>query len=361
MRILFVAMHRLDRSPSQRYRFEQYFSYFTQNGFTCELSSLISSRDDHILYSEGHYFGKTLILAKSLFKRLADVIHSKKYDLIFIQREALMIGSTLIERLLSNTRTPVIFDFDDSIWLYDENNANKSLAFLKYPAKTSKIIGLCDHVIAGNEYLATYAEQFNQEVSIIPTTIDTDLYTPLVHRHKGPICLGWTGSFSTVKHFELAIPVLKQLKEKYGDNIRFKLIGDADYTNKDLEITGQAWQASTEVEDLSDIDIGIMPLPDDDWSKGKCGLKGLQYMAMGIATVMSPVGVNTDIIDDGINGYLASSEQEWVEKLSLLIENEALRSTLGVKGRETVVQQYSVESNKHKYLTLFNEVINKNA
>ena len=353
-KVLFISMHRQMRSPSQRFRFEQYFDFLEENGVKCELSYLISAKDDETLYQPGHFLGKTLILIKSIFKRLEDARRAKAYDYVFIQREAFMTGTTFFERKLSKTKAKIIYDFDDSIWLSDNNEANKKLSFLKKPAKTVKIIKICDLIVAGNQYLADYALQFNPNVKIIPTTIDTGWYKPILKANdETSVCIGWSGSFSTVKHFELAIPALSRIKQKYGDRVRFKLIGDANYQNKELGVQGLAWSSNSELEDLSDIDIGIMPLPDDEWSKGKCGLKGLQYMGLAIPTVMSPVGVNTTIITDGENGFLADSDEEWVEKLSLLIENKELRTEIGLKGRETVVNQYSVEANKKKYLALF--------
>jgi glycosyltransferase involved in cell wall biosynthesis len=139
------------------------------------------------------------------------------------------------------------------------------------------------------------------------------------------------------------------------------VIGDGTYEDKNLEINGKWWDGQTEIDDLSEFDIGIMPLPDDAWSKGKCGLKGLQYMALEIPTIMSPVGVNTVIIQDGENGLLASGHQEWVDKLSQLIESAELRKKLGVNGQKTVADQYSVEANKEKWLAAVNSVLPGNA
>jgi glycosyltransferase involved in cell wall biosynthesis len=151
-------------------------------------------------------------------------------------------------------------------------------------------------------------------------------------------------------HFRRALPILRRIRERYGDRVEFKLIGDAGFHDEELGIHGIRWSAATEVDDLYEFDIGIMPLPDDEWSRGKCGLKGLQYMALEIPTVMSPVGVNTEIIDDGANGFLASSEDEWVEKVGRLIESPELRAKFGSAGRQTVVSRYSVESQKGRYL-----------
>jgi glycosyltransferase involved in cell wall biosynthesis len=157
---------------------------------------------------------------------------------------------------------------------------------------------------------------------------------------------------TTIQHFDLMIPVLRRLREEYGVAVRFKVIGDGRYRDQELGIQGQDWSAETEVSDLSDIDIGVMPLPDDEWARGKCGLKGLQYMALGIPTIMSPVGVNTEIIDDGVNGFLAGDEDEWLTKLTSLIESAELREKLGREGRETVEQRYSVRSQRERYLSL---------
>jgi glycosyltransferase involved in cell wall biosynthesis len=149
---------------------------------------------------------------------------------------------------------------------------------------------------------------------------------------------------------------LKKIKDKFGDRVSFKIIGDKNYYCAELDTKGDAWIASTEIDDLSQIDIGIMPLPDDEWAKGKCGLKGLQYMALEIPTLMSPVGVNTEIIQNGVNGFLPDTENEWVETLSALIENAALRERTGKAGRQTVIDKYSVLAWKQKYLDNFNKL-----
>ena len=140
------------------------------------------------------------------------------------------------------------------------------------------------------------------------------------------------------------------MKKKYGDRIMIKVIGDGNYKNESLQVISQNWHAEHEVRELNTFDIGIMPLPNDEWAKGKCGLKGLSYMACGVPTVMSPVGVNAEIIQHGVNGFLAETTDEWIQILSELIENKLLREKTGLAGRETILAQYSVEANKQKYL-----------
>ena len=350
-------MHRPDRSPSQRFRFEQYIDYLRENGFESDYSYLISAEDDKVLYSPGNYLGKLGIFAKSTAKRLSNVLNLGKYDIVFIQREGFMLGTTIFEKLFAKSKAKVVFDFDDSIWMQNVSEGNKGLGFLKNADKTKDIIAVSDMVFAGNEYLATYARQFNKNVVIVPTTIDTGEYRrEVLPPRPGRVCVGWSGSFSTIQHFETSLPALRLLKAKFGDKVYFKVIGDGTYRNPELDIVGLPWKKQTEIHDLSEIDIGLMPLPDDEWANGKCGLKGLQYMALEIATLMSPVGVNSTIIQDGVNGFLASEPEEWVDKIGRLIDNEALRIQMGRAGRETVLQHYSVLSERGHYLQLFQQL-----
>lgn len=356
-KVLFIAAHRPNRSPSQRFRFEQYFDFFQRNGWEVKFSFLLDEKSDASIYQSGKLIQKAFIFLKSILIRLNDLKMSSNFDIIFVQREAFMTGSIYFEKAFAK-RTNLIFDFDDSIWLHDINPAQGLLNKLKDASKTGRIIQESHLIFAGNQYLANYASQFNHNVHIVPTTIDTEEYQKKEVPDKGEaICIGWSGSFSTIKHFETVIPVLKEIKEKYQQQVCFKVIGDGNYKHEDLEIIGLGWSKETEIEDLSEIDIGLMPLPDDEWSKGKCGLKGLQYMALEIPTIMSPVGVNTEIIEEGVNGFLATTNNEWVDKISVLIDSEEIRKRIGINGRVTVVDKFSVDANKSLYLKLFNKII----
>ncbi|MFA5780832.1 MAG: glycosyltransferase family 4 protein [Bacteroidales bacterium] len=360
IKILFVATHRPNRAPSQRFRFEQFIGFFIEKNLNCSYSYLVTSFDDKTFYSKGKRVFKFLLLIKYFFKRLLDFIRVFKYDLVFIQREAYFVGPALFERLFKISGVKIIYDFDDSIWINNVSDGNRNFIWMKSYKKISKIISISNMIFAGNKYLADYAIQYNSSIKIVPTTIDTDKYqrNPTVLNPDGKICIGWSGSITTIKHFEYAVNFLEKIKMKYGDKVIFKAIGDGSYVNESLNIKGIPWIEKDEINELSAIDIGIMPLPDDEWAKGKCGLKGLQYMALEIPTVMSPVGVNTEIIRDGVNGFLAKDENEWVEKLSLLIESAALRKKLGDNGRKTVEKHYSFEAWKDKYIEYFNEVLN---
>lgn len=358
-KILYIVQHRFDRSPGQRYRCEQYISFLEQNGFECTYSPIIvdADEDSHLYY--GNIFQKLFLFLKGIFRRMRDVLRAKNFDIIFIYREAFMTGTVLFEKLMHQRGNKIIFDFDDAIWKRDVSEGNKNLAWLKKPEKTNDIIALADLVFTGNQYLADYAKQFNKNVVIIPSTIDLNYYH-LPQKNSsdksGKVVIGWSGSLTTIEHFKIILPVLKRIKEKYNAKVAFRVFGVPEYKNKELEIEGIAWTPENEVEQIALFDIGIMPLPDNEWARGKCGMKGLQYMALEVATIMSAVGTNKDIIQDGKNGFLALSEEEWFQKLSQLIDSKTLRKEFGKAGRKTVAEKYSSQAIRDNYLSYFQQL-----
>lgn len=353
-KVLILCAHRPKRSPSQRYRFEQYLPFLEENGFHFTYSYLLNAEDDVTFYSKGNFIAKVFILLKSLFIRIQDCFRFKNFDIIFIQRETSFLGTSYFEKRASKSGAYVIFDFDDSIWLPDTSPGNKKWEFIKKPEKFFKAASYANCVIAGNAYLAAKALPQNKNTVIIPTTIDTEFHIPKPGlRNKEIITIGWSGSISTIKHFEELIPVLLKIKERYKDKVKFKILGDPNFSNAELQVEAVAWTENSEVDELNTFDIGIMPLPDDAWAKGKCGLKALSYMACEVPSVLSAVGVNKDIINTGQNGFLAKDEKEWFVILCQLIENKELRMQIGIKGRKTVLENYSVEANKNKYLEIF--------
>jgi glycosyltransferase involved in cell wall biosynthesis len=357
-KILFASVHPPGRAPAQRFRFEQYVDFLRDNGFDTTFSPVMRPDEYEILYSRGRAARKGVIAARGLLRRFADLARTRRFDIVFVQREAIQLGTAFFERAMARLGAKLVFDFDDAIWLRNVSEANESLAWLKRPEKTDRIIASAALVLAGNDYLAEHARRINPAVEVVPTTVDTDSFQPrAVDRTRHAICIGWTGSLTTIPHFELAIPALRRVRDRYGERVYFKVIGDPDYRCEALDIAGVRWDPTTEVEDLSELDIGIMPLPNDEWSKGKCGLKGLSYMALEIPTVTSPVGVSTTIIEDGANGFLASSEDEWVDRLSQLVESAELRASLGKAARETVVRGYSVDSQRGRYLEYLSALV----
>jgi glycosyltransferase involved in cell wall biosynthesis len=357
-KILYIVPHRYNRSPGQRFRCEHFIPWLRQHNFHITYANLLTEWDDRHFYKPGNYLIKAFILLKSYFRRMRHLHSVQKYDAVFIYREAFMLGTIRFEKRIHRKGIPIIYDFDDAIWLNDVSEANKELKWLKRPSKTGDICSLSSLVIAGNEYLAAYARQYAENVVVVPTTIDTN-YHFAVNEAKllDSVRIGWTGSSTTLKHFRLLLPVLKRLKAEFGEKLHVRVIADEPVIDNELEIENVRWSAADEIQRLGEIDIGIMPLPDDEWARGKCGFKGLQYMSMGIPAVMSPVGVNKEIIRHGENGFLAESDTEWEHILKNLIDDAQLRKKVGQIGRQTIIDKYSILANRERYLKLFRAVV----
>lgn len=358
MRVLALVPGLYDISPSQRYRIEQWEPLLRERGVEITYEPFECPELNLLLYQQGQMAKKLMLVAQGFGRRFSAVQKAKDFDLVYILREAALLGPPIFERLVHQTGVPIVFDFDDAIFVSYRSPSNGYLSYLKFASKTKTICRIAAHVMVGNPYLAEYARKVNDHVTVIPTTIDTQRYqVPPPKTSDGPLVIGWTGSHSTVQHLDTLRGALQKLAAK--DQFRLRVIGTPVYDCPSINVEAMRWRAKTEVDDLRPIDIGVMPLPDDKWSKGKCGAKALQFMAMGIPTICSPVGVNTDIIQDNENGFLASTEDEWVDKLSRLLRSPELRRRLGQAGRATVEKNYSALSQAPRVYEVFKSVLRK--
>lgn len=355
MRVLALVPSLFDTSPGQRYRLEQWEPLLRERGIEIQYEPFESEELHSLLYKPGLFGRKLRLVASGLSRRLASVRKTADFDVVYIFREAALLGPPIFERLVHQSGIPIVFDFDDAIFVSYRSPANGYLSYLKFAGKTKTICRLANHVMVGNPYLADYARQVNDRVTVIPTTIDTDKYKPLPRAESAVPVIGWTGSYSTVQHLDTLRGALQKLAKR--QSFRLRVIGTPAYKVPGVEVEASSWRADTELQDLSSIDIGVMPLPNDAWSKGKCGLKALQFMALSIPTICSPVGVNTDIIRDTENGMLADSEDEWVEKMSLLLQSREMRERLGQAGRLTVEEGYSAKIQAPRVYDIFKSVV----
>lgn len=355
MKILFIEPYPIE-GPSSRYRVEQYIPYLRNNGLECFVRPFVSTRFYKILYNRGCYVKKTLFFLWSAFKRFSDIFIAVNSDIIFIHLEAFPIGPPVFEYLCKRLGKKIIYDLDDAIYMRSSSHANRFLAYLKSPSKIRKIIEISDTVITCNEYLADFARRFNKAVIPIHTSVDTEKFTVAgkTERQKEKVTIGWIGSHSTKPYLEILNDVFAELAKRY--RFRLKIIGGGDgYADiPGIEIINLKWCLEGEIGQFQSLDIGVYPLPDNEWVRGKTGFKTIQYMSVGIPCVASGVGANRRIIKDGINGFLAENKEEWVEKLSRLIDDPALRQRLGAAGRKTVEEKFSVKVNAPKYLEIIN-------
>ena len=351
--IYILAPYPRGEAPSQRFRFEQYIKMLEEKEYVIHFHPFINLKTWKTLYSQGKTGQKIGGMLRSIGRRWKLLLQLKKADYIFIHREVAQLGPPIFEWIIAKIlRKKYIYDFDDATWLpnYSENNAK--FHRLKAYWKVKYCIKWANKVTAGNAYLAKYAKQFNTNVEIIPTTIDTDNYhNKTIDYSKPEIIIGWTGSHTTMRYLTDLVPVIRALEQKY--TFTFTIISnfEPEFNLKSLQFI--RWSKTTEIDDLARFSIGVMPLQPDIWSYGKCGFKGLQYMSLGIPSVMSPVGVNNQIIVDGENGFLAEKPIEWQIILEKLIQDASLRKKIGLKGQETVKKQYSVSSQSKNYLNLF--------
>ncbi|MCA2979747.1 MAG: glycosyltransferase family 4 protein [Myxococcaceae bacterium] len=344
MRVLFLSLQAHGRSPSQRYRVEAFEPLLRAAGIEVVERPVLTADDLRIFYGHAAPPAKARVALTALLRRAASVrprLRSRP-DVVLVQREAFFLLGAWSEWLAS-LQAPIVYDFDDAIWIHAVSEANRRFAFLKNVEKVARLVGLAHTVIAGNDFLGAWARQHSRNVHVVPTCVDTAVFRPAPRPPEGPVIIGWSGSPTTLEHYKTILPALRRVKARYGERVRFRLMGAPSFRDDALRLAGEAWSEAAEVPFLQQMHVGLMPLPDDEWSRGKCGLKGLTSMASGAATVMSKVGVNTTIVTHGVDGLHASTEDEWVGQLSALVDDAALRDRLGAAGRERVVNHYSVQ------------------
>ena len=244
--------------------------------------------------------------------------------------------------------------FDDAIWIPFVSKKNRIAFFLKFYSKVGRICKWSYKISVGNSFLGNFAKRFNSNVVLIPTVVNTkDVHNRIQQHETDKPVVGWTGSFSTLKFLDLILPVLQRLQEKYDFN--FIVIADQDPRLALKNYRFIKWNRHTEADDLLNIHIGLMPLYDDEITKGKCGFKAIQYMSLGIPPVVSGVGVNPEIVEDGIDGFVCHTNNDWEMKLEILLNDKEKRKEMGRHARNKIINRYSVEATKDKFLRLFTE------
>ena len=328
-----------------RFRVSQYVPYLRNAGFDVTISPFYTPEFFRLVYQRGHYARKALSFSTLALRRLRELFTLDHYDLVLLYREAIPLGPPLIEWLVARRGLPIVYDFDDAIFLPNVSEANRAFAFLKNPGRVAQIIKLSRRVVVGNEYLAAYARQHNPAVTVIPTAVDTDRFVPRRDASAAtprPPVIGWIGSPTTFPYLEAMASVLREVASRHQFTLK---VSGAGRPVSFPGVTTQEvpWSMAEEVSLFNTCDIGVYPLTDDDWSKGKCGFKAIQCLACGVPVVAAAVGVNREIIEDGVNGFLASTPAEWVAKLERLLIDAPLRERFAAAGRRTIEERYSLQ------------------
>lgn len=342
IRLLTLVPYPLNTAPGQRYRIEQWASYLNEEGIEVHFETFAGAALSRVLYHPGHYALKAWHTVQAWLRMARSVWRGADFDAVYLYREAALIGPAWLERLAQRRNACLIYDFDDAVWLHYVSPSNRHLSYLKVPGKTRAICRLAAAVTVGNEMLAEYARQYNPRVTVVPSTVSLREYRPRLQRCGGdPPVIGWTGSHSSARYLPLVERALQTLART--EHFRLLVVGLADYKLDGVTLEHRPWRAATEVADLWAMDVGIMPLSDDPWARGKCAMKAIQYMGVGIPAVVSPVGANRTVVEDGVTGFHASSIDQWVAALGRLLRDQELRSRMGVAARSRVEGEYSAE------------------
>jgi len=332
---LFITLGGVNKASS-RYRVLQFLDNLEENmGYIYKIIS-IPRRSDFKHYPKLQ--GSLIYSLKRISFYFSILYYCLSWaDKVFIQK---VILPFIILRLIKMNSIPFIYDLDDAIFMPFSTDKRtkikktkvKALAFTLRYAKT---------VIAGNQVLHDYVIQFRNKCNIIPTVLDLNTYCRQKNTESFNYTIGWIGSSENLVYLNQLIKPLQTLHQEFPQ-VRLLVICNKSFELEDFTIN-KRWSKETEIEAMLTMDIGVMPLVNDEWTRGKCAFKALQYMGLGIPTVVSPVGMNKDVIKDGINGYLADSEQEWLDKLRNLILDHNLRQAFSIKGREQIENNYSLD------------------
>jgi glycosyltransferase involved in cell wall biosynthesis len=350
MNIAFFAPYPRNTVASQRFRFEQYFGELEKKGIRFSLYSFYPIWAFESLYSK-NFLKKISGILAGYFQRPFQLLKAINADYILIHRELTPAGPPILEWILIQVfHKKIIYDFDDAIWLSDEK---KWLNHFKWHRKVAWLCRKSYRISAGNAYIAEFARRYNPSTIIIPTTIDTSKSGRFVVIHRqDQVTIGWTGSHTSLKYLDYIREPLEMTLKKYVQ-IRLCIICNQKPGWEMDRMDFIPWRAAKEWEDLSHIQIGLMPLPEDPWTLGKGGFKILEYFALGIPALASPVGINNQLIEHGKNGFLCNDRDDWIRYLEILIHDPSLRTLMGSAGKKRVEDEFSLESNLTRFLRLF--------
>jgi glycosyltransferase involved in cell wall biosynthesis len=356
-RILILSPYPEGLAASQRLKYEQYFKSWMEADYDLTTSNFFNLNTWKILYKEGHYFKKLLGTTIGYIKRFKDLSRINKFDIVYIHLWATPIGLPLYEFLLKISGKKLIYDFDDA--LFEKPDHFSLVNFIKGNFKAKYLIKNAHHLILSSPFLLSHCLKENKysNAKYIPCSLDTKRFHLKKPQWSKKINIGWTGTFSSKAYLDSIKEVFYELDKIF--KIKILLITNFDYSLHGLDYEVIEWQESTEILDLHRIDIGVYPLIKSDWALGKGGLKALQYMAVGIPAISTDFGTVKDFVIDQENGLLVDSTEDWVNAIKKIIENPSLRNNIIINARNTVEKNYSVESNKDKYLAVFKDLLKK--
>ena len=358
--ILIICPFPQDVAAGQRLKYEQYFKHWRKNGYEITVSSFMNQSMWKVVYLKGRYLSKIIGTISGYFYRLCDLFRISKYDIVYVHMWVTPFGSTLFERIVRALSKQLIYDIEDNTITTVSSNVNSIIAPLKNPNKNKFLMKIADYVITSSPTLNKYCLDVNNKKNCkyISSSIDADRFLPVnTYSNNKKVTIGWTGTFSSKEYLDLLRNVLKILRSRC--DFKLLIIGNFEYEFPEMDVEVIQWSSESEVKDMQKIDIGIYPLSNDPWVYGKSGLKAIQYMAFGLPTVATNIGTTPKIMEHMKSGLLVNNDKEWVDTLEKLVKNPKLRKSIGQAARKTVVDKYSTNVIKSKYLSIINGLCGK--
>lgn len=358
LKILFLPKYPVE-GASSRYRVHQFIPFLESQGFECTVSAFYDSGQFARLMKGGGRIGKMMVMALAAFRRIGVALSAYRYDIVYMQREALPVGPLWLEKLFRAYGVKTVFDYDDALFLFKENRVTGFFNRFKQPDRIPAIMRHVDAVNASNDFLAQYAADHCGRVVNIPGVEDLQHMTPKNHDDAGAgVTVGWIGSPSTEYYLNLIADSLQKLARQVP-GFRFVVIGGRNFSVDGVDVRHIPWTLAGEVPEVAKFDVGIMPLPDDAWSEGKSGGKARLYMALGVPAVVTGTGYNRELIADDETGVLIESPDEWHDALLAMCQDQPRRRRIGLAARAYVEKHLSLEVAGLQMATLFRELCGK--
>jgi glycosyltransferase involved in cell wall biosynthesis len=352
MRVLALCSYPVEAAAT-RFRVQQFVEPLGRRGVDLTLSPFLGSDDFKKLYSSGGLASKAAGIAGRVAKRVADVASARKFDLILVQREAMIFGPAVFEWLYSKIGgVPIVLDLDDATYVrYVSPTYGRLGSFFKFFGKTDNLIRRSALVTCGNRFIAEYVGSRGGKAAVIPTVVDLNEFRPreeCVPDDTVPT-VGWIGTHSTFPFLETILPVLARLAKRHSFRLKIVGAGLVDARIKGVEVENLEWKLEREVSDFQSFDLGLYPISTSssanrDWIRGKSGFKAIQYMAVGVPFVMSPVGVCAEIGEAGKTHFSAETSEDWYNSLKMLLSDAALRRVMGSAGRRCAEANFDLEN-----------------
>jgi glycosyltransferase involved in cell wall biosynthesis len=349
-------------AAGQRLKYEQYFDDWRSAGWDIEVSCFMDRAMWDVVWGKDNQIAKAAGVVRGHFRRLRDMLRIQRYDLVYVFMWVTPMGTSLLERWTRARAKALVYDVEDNILSEQQGGAADHMGslvrMLKGPGKARFLIRRADHVITSSPFLNDFCLALNERraCTYISSSIDTDRFQPATtYTNVKPVVIGWTGTFSSKVYLDQLRGVFQRLAERVP--FRLRVIGNFDYELPGVDLEVIRWSAAEEVAQLQAFDIGVYPLPIDDWVLGKSGLKAIQYMAFALPCVATEVGTTPMIIRDGENGLLVKTEDEWLDALENLVRDPALRRRLGEAARKDAVAKYSLAAIAGQYRAVIESAI----